>query len=247
MTRASASRRFARINRLSDGIAQYFKRSEQPLTILLFLLPMLALYEIGTQRLATDLARQTQTRILAFAMLHQFMEFFGAYGQYLPALAVAGILMAWHAGTAMTMAVESILLAAPVLLISRSVERLLPLFQVAQGWHGGMVLAIGAGIYEELVFRLMGFTLLNIVLVDLLRINKRVAMGLMLVITSLLFAAYHHWSVQAPPFQWSDFAFRTASGLYFGILFLARGFGITAGVHAAYDIYYFLVPVLVWR
>jgi hypothetical protein len=37
-------------------------------------------------------------------------------------------------------------------------------------------------------------------------------------------------------FQWRSFLFRTAAGTYFGLLFLFRGFGITAGSHAAYDI-----------
>jgi hypothetical protein len=43
-------------------------------------------------------------------------------------------------------------------------------------------------------------------------------------------------------FHWRTFAFRTVAGVYFGILFLARGFGITAASHAFYDVL-ILMPV----
>jgi membrane protease YdiL (CAAX protease family) len=112
-------------------------------------------------------------------------------------------------------------------------------------WRGGLVLAIGAGIYEELVFRLICFTVLNILLIDLLRVARRPAYLLIVASTSILFAAYHYWSPFSPPFRWSDCIFRTLAGVYFGLLFMFRGFGITVGTHAAYDIYYFSLHAFV--
>jgi len=38
------------------------------------------------------------------------------------------------------------------------------------------------------------------------------------------------------PFNWAEFVFRTLAGVYFAVLFAVRGFGITAGTHALYDI-----------
>ena len=37
-------------------------------------------------------------------------------------------------------------------------------------------------------------------------------------------------------FNGTEFGFRTIAGVYFAVLFAIRGFGITAGTHAFYDI-----------
>ena len=236
-------------------LQDYFWSSELPLTALVFLLPMLIFYELGTHYYTSDWAQQTETRVLAFTMTRRFMELFGANGRYLPSLAVVGILLAWHIarrdqwqlrfGAAMGMVVESALLAFPLLALSRVVGQYLPLYATDTPWQGGVVFAIGAGIYEELVFRLAAFTILNIILVDLLRLEKLPAYLLILVVSSVLFASYHYWSPLSAPFRWSDYIFRAAAGIYFGALFMARGFGVTAGSHAAYDIYYFVCRALV--
>jgi hypothetical protein len=240
---AHAARKFTRI------LQDYFWHSESPLTILLFLLPMLILYEVGTRYLAYDYVRQVETRVLAFTLVRQFMGLFGATGRYLPVLAVICILLTWHiarrdswvlkAGTALTMLLESALLALPLLTLSSLLKQYLPLYSSVHGVRGGFILAFGAGIYEELVFRLGAFTLLNILLIDFLKLKKWPAYLLIVVSSAITFSAYHYWSPQSSPFLLSDFLFRTASGVYFGTLFITRGFGVTAGCHVAYDLYYF--------
>ena len=255
MSRAAASRagRSASAGRANTAILraiqEYLVNSELPLTALLFLLPMIVLYEVGTRYFASDLVHHTETRVLAFSLVRQFMELFGATGQYLPGMLVVGILLTWHIargdpwrlhlGTTVGMGFECILLAVPLLALSNLIGQYVSLVVVPQIPRGGLFLALGAGVYEELVFRLMGFTLLNILMIDLLRIEKKVAFPLIVLSSSILFAAYHYWSPQSAPFRWSDCIFRTASGIYFGTLFMTRGFGVTSGVHAAYDIYYF--------
>lgn len=232
-------------------LQRYFANSELPLTILLFLLPMLVFYEVGTRYLAYDWVRQAETRVLAFSLMRRFMAWFGAHGRYLPLLGVVGILLTWHIarrdpwrfhfGTTGGMFIESALLALPLLSISALTRVYLPLYAQSQAGRGGFIMAFGAGVYEELVFRLAAFTLMNIMLIDLMRVSKRSAYSLMIVISSVMFAAYHYWSPLASGFLWSDFVFRTIAGVYFGTLFIARGFGVTAGCHVVYDIYYFIL------
>jgi hypothetical protein len=244
---------------LSRGLQRYFTLSEAPLTALLFLAPMLVLYEVGTYFYASDWARHTETRVLAFNYVAQFMQWFGATGKYLPAFAVAAVLLAWHAfrgdpwrlegSTACWMAAECALLAAPLLALSNLIAHYVPLAAAPPVDPGlmlrsGIVLALGAGIYEELVFRLFAFSAMNVILADLLRIGRKPACLLIVFSSAVLFSAYHYWSPQSPPFRWPDAIFRTAAGIYFGGLFLARGFGITAGTHAAYDILFFLLHAL---
>jgi membrane protease YdiL (CAAX protease family) len=97
-----------------------------------------------------------------------------------------------------------------------------------------LVLFVGAGIYEELVFRLIAFTVLSFLFIDLLKMPKKRAFLLMVLVSSLGFSAYHY--LGAEQFDPRTFAFRTLAGIYFALIFVWRGFGITAGAHTAYDI-----------
>jgi membrane protease YdiL (CAAX protease family) len=63
-----------------------------------------------------------------------------------------------------------------------------------------------------------------------------------IIVTSLLFAAAHYVGSHHDPIEWRRFNFwfgfvsRTLAGAFFSVLFVCRGFGIAAGVHAGYDI-----------
>jgi membrane protease YdiL (CAAX protease family) len=94
-----------------------------------------------------------------------------------------------------------------------------------------------------MVFRLLGVTLLSLILRDLLGLPNRWALGLVLLTSGILFSLYHYLSPDEH-FRSSTFIFRTAAGTYFGLLYVLRGFGITAGTHAAYDL---VVVVLLTR
>ncbi|HZZ43773.1 MAG TPA: CPBP family intramembrane glutamic endopeptidase [Tepidisphaeraceae bacterium] len=227
--------------------ADYWTQSQLPLTCLAFLLTPMVIYELGTRYL-------TRQQIIAFRLLEDFFNFFGATGPHLPALAVVGILLAmhiarndrWLVNPAIVgrMAVESLLLALPIIGISIVAARYLPRLPLVGTSHAAMatgpskvsmiVLSCGAGIYEELVFRLIAFTLLNLLIVDIFRVRKRLSALLIVAIPAILFSVYHYLGYEH--FTLHSFVFRTVAGIYFGVVFLYRGFGITAGSHAAYDI-----------
>jgi len=103
-----------------------------------------------------------------------------------------------------------------------------------------IVTGIGAGIYEELVFRLLLICGLMIVFQDIARLDHKQAIILSVIISSMLFSAHHHFDLltgqAGAVFQPSAFIFRTLAGIYFAILFAVRGFGITSGTHAFYNI-----------
>lgn len=105
-----------------------------------------------------------------------------------------------------------------------------------------IVTGIGAGIYEELVFRLILICVLMMIFQDLMGISHNKAIILSIIISAALFSAHHHvvfiggHLAQSSEFCWGAFAFRTVAGIYFAVLFAIRGFGITAGTHAFYDI-----------
>jgi hypothetical protein len=99
-----------------------------------------------------------------------------------------------------------------------------------------LTLSLGAGLYEELLFRVVivallahGFRLLFGV--------SRVAGGIAATIVgALLFSAFHYIGPFGEPLRLESFVFRTLAGLAFSGLYLTRGFGITAWTHALYDV-----------
>lgn len=105
-----------------------------------------------------------------------------------------------------------------------------------------IVTGIGAGIYEELVFRLILICLLMIVFQDIFKMTHINSIVLSVLISAALFSAHHHVDFfsgrpnEVDPFDITEFAFRTIAGIYFAILYAIRGFGITAGTHAFYNI-----------
>jgi hypothetical protein len=81
-----------------------------------------------------------------------------------------------------------------------------------------------------------------LILQDLLGLSHTNSIVLSVLISAALFSAHHHIDFisgqpnTVDPFNWTRFAFRTIAGIYFAVLFAIRGFGITAGTHAFYNI-----------
>jgi hypothetical protein len=230
----------------------YFEETALPLPSLAFLLPMIAIYEIGIRWYASHPSSEGQQRILAFTKAQQFFSLFGATGQLMPAGAVIAILLcchlvrrdSWstHLGYIAGMFLESAMYAIPLRALALVFSGRLPLYAGSQHMGATLVLSVGAGVYEEMLFRFVAFTILSFLLIDLMRMEKVHGYVLIVVISALAFAAYHYWG--AEQFEWRSFAFRTLAGIYFGTIFFWRGIGITAGAHAAYDISTFALQLL---
>jgi hypothetical protein len=220
-------------------ISGYFKQSELPLHSLIFLLPAMVLFEIGMSIHPAD--------PIAFRFLQIFFHQLGGTGRFLPLLSVVAILLTWHivrkdpwkirVETLWGMLLECVLLALPLLALGISVSRWrihIPLYTGGENWRNNAVLSLGAGIYEEFVFRLAIMTLIFIIAADILRMHKWLSNLLMVLFSAILFSLYHY--LGSEPFQMQSFVFRTVAGVYFGVLFLTRGFGVTAGCHIFYDL-----------
>lgn len=236
----------------SDG---YFAQTALPLSSLIFLLPMIVLYELGTRWYAFDPVSHTQQRIIAFSLMQQFFTMLGATGRYMPAAAVVAILVACHAvrnepwsanlGYIAGMFVESALYAIPLRALALAFAHYLPLYPSGDKSRALLVLSLGAGVYEEMLFRFVAFTVLSFIFVDLMKMSTVHAVLWMVLITSVGFSAYHYLGSEV--FEWRSFTFRTVAGIYFAVIFLWRGIGVTAGSHAAYDISTFALRLLAGR
>lgn len=231
----------------------YWTESAQPLTSLIFVIPMLLIYEGGMLVLGPGDMRNG-----ADVWLRSLLDLLG-FGQYflLPVL-TCGILLAWHhllqqrwrlePGVLSVMLVESAVLALILLGVARlqgwlfyswTSAALVPgeiLLQLG-GFVRQLVIYFGAGIYEELLFRLM---LLPAVAAAARAagVSRTGSMVIAVVATSLLFSAAHYqlFASAGDEFDWFSFLFRFLAGVFFAILFLLRGFGIAAGTHTLYDV-----------
>jgi membrane protease YdiL (CAAX protease family) len=114
-------------------------------------------------------------------------------------------------------------------------------FVAQQGFGTRIVMSLGAGVYEETVFRLGILTGLTLLFDRVIGMRRWVAFLLALLIQALLFSAMHHIPPYGDPLHAGIFTFRVLAGLCFGLLFWYRGFAIAVYTHALYDLYVFLV------
>jgi membrane protease YdiL (CAAX protease family) len=100
-----------------------------------------------------------------------------------------------------------------------------------------ILVSLGAGIYEEFVFRVLLLGVLVFFLHHLLRLQQVVAYGMAAGLGALLFAAFHYLGPYGDPLQLPSFMFRFIAGLILTGLYWARGYGITAYTHSLYDLW----------
>ncbi|MEC9072736.1 MAG: CPBP family intramembrane glutamic endopeptidase, partial [Myxococcota bacterium] len=97
------------------------------------------------------------------------------------------------------------------------------------------VVAAGAGLHEELVFRVILIPLLAWIGHRALAMPQPIAWAGAAIVSSLLFAGAHHLAGET--FTHFAFAYRTFAGLIFAGVYMTRGFAVAAWTHAAYDLH----------
>jgi hypothetical protein len=100
-----------------------------------------------------------------------------------------------------------------------------------------LMISLGAGIYEELLFRVLLVTGLMLVARRLFGWQGTKAGVFAVVSAALIFAAFHYIGPYGEPLALGSFTYRTVAGLLFSGLYVLRGFGITAWTHALYDVF----------
>lgn len=238
----------------------YATVSTRPLHILVFLLPLIILHEIGSAFYLSDGAGRTVETIRAHRMLDGFFQVFGVGALYLPGALLVVALLVWHLllrdrwrvsiPVLATMLAESALWTIPLVVLAQIVSSAAPgapeLASLAllaesdahapaeRSASALLTLSIGAGLYEELLFRMLGIALLHFVLADLLGLRPKPAGALAVFGSAVAFAVYHLGPGES--IQWAVFIFQFLAGLYFGAIYVWRGFGIVVAVHALYDV-----------
>lgn len=248
----------------------YWFETRRPFCNLVFLLPLLLAYELGVVLIGgpnSDAFRNGADAWIRQFLLHMGIELLWV----LPASLIAALIfwqwasrqpwrMSWD--TLGGMIAESLLFAFALILLGQGVDSCFrqPTANLLQVEGGGFanslmirsVTFLGAGIYEEFLFRLCLIPLTYAAFRALL-VPHRWSVGATIVLTSLVFSLAHYLGtpddgysismladavarVQSTRALWFSFVFRTLAGMFFAALFFLRGFGITVGAHAAYDV-----------
>ncbi len=240
---------------LAPPRAGYLELSRGAWHSLLFVLPLIAVFEIGSALYLSEIDRT----VAAFRLIAQAYQSLGAYGMHLPALALVCVLLMQHAFSRASwrvrpivpaaMVVEAAVWTAPLTIVALvlapgpaaatdggagTAEAL-----EAWSWQARLTIAVGAGLYEELLFRMALIALVHFIAKDLAGMKETPSILLALVVSTVAFVAYH--DIGGGPGGLEQTAFLAIAGMYFGSLYLSRGFGIAVGVHALYDVLALLV------
>jgi hypothetical protein len=104
------------------------------------------------------------------------------------------------------------------------------------GLFGRIILSFGAGVHEELVFRLIMIPSLTYLGIKLFGMKRGWAIALAFLISATLFSLAHH-VIGGEPFHVGVFVYRLLCGLIFAAIFQFRGFANAVYTHALYDVF----------
>jgi len=221
-----------------------------PWSDLVLTLPMFIGYHLGVIFLPIRNAADIVTRELVALAGHDR----AAYGGLTLAIGLAYVVVLGLAGRGhalrwqrfVLIAFEGIAYAVVVRLVaSYVVGRVFlgpePLGSSEMGPFSGVVMSLGAGFYEELLFRvaLFGGGLRVVTLFYPLTTAVRravVPIGWALA-TSAAFSAWHYLGPLGDPFEAQSFIFRWVCGLVFVAIYALRGFAPVVWTHAVYDLW----------
>ncbi len=234
---------------------EYWRASRAPRYSLIFALPLFLSYEL----LAATVGSVHQVRNGADAIMRALVD--SIAGQWGPLIFGATLIggSLWlvmrdrrRSGTPIRgsvfvgMSVESVLLAsifgtAVSLVTTQLLGPLLAISAASQvaslGVGERLMLSLGAGLYEELLFRVVLVTGIALLARKVGGMGHRGANAIAVVVAALLFSAAHYIGVYGDPLELGSFTFRFIAGLFFSALYVLRGFGITAWTHALYDVF----------
>ena len=246
-------------------VRKYWDVSRAPRYSLLFALPLFLLYE-GLAAALAGTADSAQVRNAADVVLKTpFVIFSGPRGSmafFATIVAVFVFLVGrdlrksrdrLRGRVFVQMLAESSVLALLLgVVVGTITQQLLGGLSVlgAQSGGGGiqamgpgtrLMLALGAGLYEELLFRVLLVGGLAAGLHWLIGGSRMVTGVIAAVVGALIFSAFHYIGEYGDPLELQSFTYRAIAGLVFSAMYLTRGFGITAWTHALYDVYVMLL------
>ena len=228
-------------------MSQYLTVSKSPLYSFIFTLPLFLLYEVGIFLISSrDI---DQLRNGADVLMRQVLESFGIYGMYgFGGTFLIGFLIAFlrqkknlrtseiESRFLLIMFFESIVWATLLVIMMIKIPTFLSLSN-EDHLIQQVVLAIGAGIYEEFVFRVLLISGLVILFGLIFNWGEFGKTFLSVIISSAIFSIFHFFGSYGDTFSFPLFFVRFFAGIFLAMIYIFRGFGITAYAHSIYDLF----------
>ena len=242
----------------SAALRGYWSKTRAPRYSLVFALPLFLLYEVLAAAYAGAPGVQSVRNAADVLLKTPFFLFTGTRGSlafFATVIAIAVFLVGRDLAKSkdrprpkwfLVMLGESAILAALLgLVVGMLTQRVLsglmlvaPQVTPVDSMPAGMrlMLSLGAGLYEELLFRVI---LVGGMAFGLRWLGLGVGLGgvIATIVGALIFSAFHYVGEYADPLELTSFMYRAIAGVVFSALYLTRGFGITAWTHALYDVY----------
>ena len=224
----------------------YLLKSKTSFYSFLFTLPLFFLYEINILFLSWD--DILVVRNGADFLMRNILESFDIYGLYgLGLVFFLGLLITYiffikedqqqevNVNFLFIMLAESMLWSVVLYLLLFKFMVLL-MNPVGKTILQQVTLAIGAGIYEEFLFRVLLIAGLSGILGFVFMWDKTFKNIIAVVLSGGIFSAFHFMGEYGDFFSMELFLIRFFAGLILGVLYMYRGFGITAYTHSIYDL-----------
>lgn len=136
--------------------------------------------------------------------------------------------------------IECSLYAVVFGIVARTITDLLLALQITADMEASMwsqyLLALAAGIYEELLFRLFVVGSLLLLFRSLLPTHNALQIVLASFISATIFSLFHYPTIDT--IELNSFLFRFVAGFILSLLFVFRGLAVTVYTHAFYDVFF---------
>lgn len=237
------------MNKAGNSIKRYFSSTHSLLYSYLISLPLLLLYE-ALIYLSNPNTEQT-VRISVDVWIKWLFAFIGRdiVSITLIFAALVGLVILYRERNRLSslrlsyffaMLIEASVYAFVLgLLITSAITGLLQIMQTSpvEGLSTAqqLALSLGAGLYEELFFRVILVSLLLFIFKKLFTKNY-IAFGMAMIVAAAIFSLVHYMGAYGDSFTIGSFLFRFLFGLALNAIYIWRGFGIAAWTHAIYDL-----------
>ena len=236
----------------------YWKVTKNIYYSLLFIFPMLFLYEIMCW--LQFAGKSAEIRNGADVFLRQFIMGFGRHSESIYGLLLiivfCGIMiinrnMLKNGRLKFTfllyMLAESLLWSLGFLILMSISEKIILSILGRNIIPEQFYLAIGAGIWEELLFRVGALGLCLSFLTKIIKYSGIFSAIIAIMFAAVLFSLFHYIGPFGDMFTYKSFYIRTWAGIFLGSLYLFRGLGITVYTHIFYDMAIISMPIILTK
>jgi hypothetical protein len=221
------------------------KSPSDPWSDLVLTLPMFVGYHLGVIFLPIRNAADVVTRELVSLANHDM----AAYGGLTLGIGLVYVLVLGLAGRGHALrwqrfaliATEGVVYAIAMRLLASYVVGRVFLGSPADGPFAGAIMSLGAGLYEELAFRVglfgVGLKVIRLFRPSATSFGHAVTAVSWALVTAAVFSGWHYVGALGDPFDARSFLFRWVCGAVFVAIYALRGFAPVVWTHAVYDLW----------